>query len=103
MARRIEDVITDAAYPQVRRVGQMFEASLEKPTLPTIVADKIREIIESGTQKLRHPVGPDAEAFLGWRASMTDEDWVKWGPFPTKRGTTASARTLASMHVPSDG
>jgi NAD(P)-dependent dehydrogenase (short-subunit alcohol dehydrogenase family) len=82
MSRRVEDVPTDAAYPQVRRFGQMFEASLEKPTPPTVVAEKIREIIESGTQKLRHPVGPDAEGFLGWRASMTDEDWVEWGALP---------------------
>jgi NAD(P)-dependent dehydrogenase (short-subunit alcohol dehydrogenase family) len=79
MARRIEDAPTDTAYPQVRRFGHMFEASLEKPTPPTLVAEKIREIIESGTQKLRHPVGPDAEGFLGWRASLSDEDWVEWG------------------------
>jgi len=46
------------------------------------VAEKIREIIESGTEKLRHPVGPDAEGFLGWRASMTDEQWVAWGALP---------------------
>jgi NAD(P)-dependent dehydrogenase (short-subunit alcohol dehydrogenase family) len=82
MARRIEDAPTDAAFPQVRRFGHMFEASLDKPTPPTIVAEKIREIIESGTQKLRHPVGPDAEAFLGWRASLTDEEWVEWGALP---------------------
>ena len=82
MARRIEDARTDAVYPQVRRFGHMFEASLEKPTPPTIVAEKIREIIESGTQKLRHPVGPDAEGFLGWRASLTDEEWVEWGALP---------------------
>lgn len=79
MARRIEDVPTDAAYPQVRRFGHMFEASLDNPTPPTIVAEKIREIIESGTQKLRHPVGPDAEGFLAWRASLIDEAWVEWG------------------------
>jgi len=82
MARRIEGIPADAAYPQVRRFGHMFEASLEKPTSPTVVAEKIREIIESGTEKLRHPVGPDAEGFLGWRASMTDEDWVAWGALP---------------------
>ena len=82
MARRIEEAHTDAAYPQVRRFGHMFEASLEKPTPPAIVAEKIREIIESGTQKLRHPVGPDAEGFLGWRASMTDEEWIEWGALP---------------------
>jgi NAD(P)-dependent dehydrogenase (short-subunit alcohol dehydrogenase family) len=82
MARRIEDGSTDAAYPQVRRLGHMFEASLDTPTPPTVVAEKIREIIESGTQKLRHPVGPDAEGFLGWRASLTDEEWVEWGALP---------------------
>ncbi len=82
MARRIEDAPTDAAYPQVRRFGHMFEASLEQPTPPALVAETIREIIDSGTQKLRHPVGPDAEGFLGWRASMTDEDWVEWGALP---------------------
>ena len=82
MARRIEEAHTDAAYPQVRRFGHMFEASLEKPTPPAIVAEKIREIIESGTQKLRHPVGPDAEGFLGWRASLNDEEWIEWGALP---------------------
>jgi NAD(P)-dependent dehydrogenase (short-subunit alcohol dehydrogenase family) len=82
MARRIEDAGTEAAYPQVRRFGHMFEASLDKPTPPSIVAEKIREIIESGTQKLRHPVGPDAEGFLGWRASLNDEEWVAWGALP---------------------
>ena len=40
---------------------------------------KIREIVESGTTQLRHPVGPDAEPFLGWRASLNDEAWVHWG------------------------
>ena len=65
MARSIEQVPADAAYPQVRRFGHMFEASLDTPTPPAIVAEKIREIIESGTLKLRHPVGPDAEGFLG--------------------------------------
>ena len=39
-------------------------------------AAQVREIIESGTWQLRHPVGPDALPFLGWRKSMTDEEWV---------------------------
>ncbi len=79
MARRIEDVPPDTAYPQVRRFGHLSEASLDRPTPPSLVAEKIREIIESGTQQLRHPVGPDAEGFLAWRASLNDEDWVEWG------------------------
>ena len=79
MARQVEDVADDPLYPQVRRFGHMFEAALESPTPPAVVAEKIRQIIESGTQTLRHPVGADAEGFLGWRASMSDEDWVAWG------------------------
>jgi hypothetical protein len=42
----------------------------------TVVAQKILEVVESGTWQLRHPVGPDAAPFLGWRASMSDEEWV---------------------------
>ena len=46
--------------------------------LPSVVGQTIRDIIESGTWELRHPAGPDAEPFLGWRATMTDEQWVEW-------------------------
>lgn len=82
MARRIEHASVDAAYPQVRRFGHMFEASLDRPTPPAIVAGTIRDIIESGTRQLRHPVGPDAEAFLAWRASLSDQEWAAWGALP---------------------
>jgi NAD(P)-dependent dehydrogenase (short-subunit alcohol dehydrogenase family) len=82
MARRIEDVATDVNYPQVRRFGHMFEASLEHPTPPAIVAEKIREIIESDTRTLRHSVGPDAAGFLAWRQSLGDQAWVEWGALP---------------------
>ena len=82
MSRRVRDAVTDAVYPQVRRFGHMFEAALDKPTPPTIVAEKIREIIESDTHTLRHPVGPDAEGFLAWRASQNDQEWIEWGALP---------------------
>jgi len=78
MARRIE-APAESSYPQTRRNGGMFAAALANPASPAVVADKIREIIESGTWQLRHPAGPDAEAFLSWRASMTDEEWANWG------------------------
>jgi NAD(P)-dependent dehydrogenase (short-subunit alcohol dehydrogenase family) len=68
----------DSIYPAVNRFGGLFVASLQTPTSATIVADKMLEIAESGTWQLRHPVGPDAEPFLGWRASMSDEEWVNW-------------------------
>ena len=82
MTRRIERAPVDEAYPQVRRYGHLCQASLDHPTPPAVVAEKILEIIESGTSKLRHPVGPDAEGFLAWRASFSDEQWADWGAMP---------------------
>ena len=65
-------------YPQPKRFAGLFAASLKTPQLPSIVADKIVEIAEGGTWQLRHPASPDAEPFLQWRASMTDEQHVDW-------------------------
>jgi NAD(P)-dependent dehydrogenase (short-subunit alcohol dehydrogenase family) len=75
MARRIEDPGRPSPYPQQQRLAQMFTEALKTPVSPSIVADKILEIIQSGTWKFRHPVGPDAIPFLEWRKSMTDEEW----------------------------
>ncbi|HEY5687051.1 MAG TPA: SDR family oxidoreductase [Yeosuana sp.] len=68
----------NSIYPQVNRFGGLFAASLKTPTPPTLVAEKILEISESNTWKLRHPVGPDSEPFIQWRASMSDEQWIDW-------------------------
>ena len=76
---KIERPPADTAYPHSRRMGELFRASLEKPVSPYIAGEKIREIVDSGTWQLRHPVGPDAAGLLGWRASMTDEQWVEHG------------------------
>lgn len=79
MARRIESPQNPSQYPQQRRFGAMFAASLKNPASPSLVAEKVVEIVDSGTWRLRHPVGPDAEGFLGWREAMGDEEWVDWG------------------------
>jgi hypothetical protein len=54
----------------------MFTQTLENPAPPSLVAEKIFEIAETGTWKVRHPVGPDAMPLLQWRLGMSDEDWV---------------------------
>ena len=76
MARRLEDSSNHSAYSQQQRFSYLFQAALKNPASPSLVAQKIQEIIESGTWQLRHPVGPDALPFLGWRNSMSDEEWV---------------------------
>ena len=77
MARDIS-VGSGSVYPHSRRFAGLFAASLENPTPPTLVADKILEIANGSGWKLRHPVGPVAAPFLEWRASMSDEEWVDW-------------------------
>jgi len=79
MSRNIEDMPTSKVYPQVRRVAALFQATIAAGAgQPQVVGQKIREIVESGTWQLRHPVGPDAEPFLGWRGSLNDENWIRW-------------------------
>jgi NAD(P)-dependent dehydrogenase (short-subunit alcohol dehydrogenase family) len=79
MARNIEGMQASKVYPQVRRCSALFEGGLAGGAgQPQLVGRKVREIVESGTWQLRHPVGPDAEPFLTWRRSMNDEDWVQW-------------------------
>lgn len=76
MARRIEDKAADSPYPQGARFASLFSSALKNPVPPSLVAQKIVEIAESGTWQLRHPVGPDAAPLLKWRSQMTDEQWV---------------------------
>jgi NAD(P)-dependent dehydrogenase (short-subunit alcohol dehydrogenase family) len=71
-------VDNNSIYPHSKRFAGLFTASLKTPTHPSLVADKILEIAANETWKLRHPVGPDAQPFLEWRASMSDEEWIDW-------------------------
>lgn len=81
MARRAELPLESTRYRQVRRYGALFRASFksESPRPPGIVAEAIREIIESGTWKLRHPVGPGSVAAIELRKNLNDEEWVERG------------------------
>jgi NAD(P)-dependent dehydrogenase (short-subunit alcohol dehydrogenase family) len=77
MARDIEKPV-QSAYPHSFRFAGLFRAALANPVPPETTAAVIRHIVESGTWQLRHPSGPDAPAFIGWRASMTDEQFADW-------------------------
>ncbi len=79
MSRHISVAQAASPYPQQQRFSALFRTVLLNPVPPALVADKMLEIFASETWQLRHPVGPDAEPFLAWRKSMTDEEWVAWG------------------------
>jgi NAD(P)-dependent dehydrogenase (short-subunit alcohol dehydrogenase family) len=79
MARNIEGMGDSKVYPQARRIAALFQGTFAAGAgQPQVVGQKVREIVESGTWQLRHPVGPDAQPFLAWRGSMNDENWVQW-------------------------
>ena len=66
-------------YPHGRRISAFF-TNPNKPVAPAnVVGEMIRYVIESDDPRLRFPVGPDALPFLGWRVSVSDEDWVGLG------------------------
>jgi NAD(P)-dependent dehydrogenase (short-subunit alcohol dehydrogenase family) len=79
MAQHIGTQRMVSPYPQQRRIAALFATALKVPAPPSLVADKIVEIAVGTTAQLRHPVGPDAMPFLGWRRGMTDEAWVELG------------------------
>jgi NAD(P)-dependent dehydrogenase (short-subunit alcohol dehydrogenase family) len=66
-------------YEHGKRIHRFFTNPEKPDALPTLVAERIRYAIESGDPRLRYPVGPDAHPFLGWRSSVSDEDWVGLG------------------------
>jgi len=76
MARRISHQADGSLYPQRARFATMFTDALQDPIPPSVVAQKIVEIAESGTWQLRHPASSDAVPLLQWRSGMTDEEWV---------------------------
>jgi NAD(P)-dependent dehydrogenase (short-subunit alcohol dehydrogenase family) len=66
----------DSLYKQERRMNAMFDALQKLQIPPSVVADKIVEIVRTKTSKLRHPTGPDSEPVLQYRASKSDEEWI---------------------------
>lgn len=78
--RMAQDIVhsNGSIYPHSVRFAGLFRAALSNPTPPEATASVVRGVIESGTWQLRHLSGPDAEPYLGWRSSLSDEQWVDW-------------------------
>ncbi|MBW2231351.1 MAG: SDR family NAD(P)-dependent oxidoreductase [Deltaproteobacteria bacterium] len=69
----------NTSYPHGRRVHAFFTDPEKPEASPDLVAEMIRYVIEGDDPRLRFPVGPDALSFLGWRAALSDEDWIALG------------------------
>ncbi len=74
---KMREIPANTRYPHERRLYAHFNTSLKQPVSPFVVADKMVEIVQSATWKLRHPVGPDAEPFLQYRPPCpTNNGWI---------------------------
>jgi len=65
-------------YPHEARLRALHAAALRNAVSPFVAGEAIRHIVESDSEQLRYPVGPDALPFLDKRAGMTDEAWLNW-------------------------
>jgi NAD(P)-dependent dehydrogenase (short-subunit alcohol dehydrogenase family) len=83
-------------YATMRDPGRApdLAETAEQPTRPSVVAEKILEIIGNGEWRLRYPVGPEAEGYLQRRASMTDEQWIERGAADDETWSRSIERTF---------
>jgi NAD(P)-dependent dehydrogenase (short-subunit alcohol dehydrogenase family) len=102
MARRLSEDEKHSSYPHLARFSQVFQNSLQNPTPPSLVAEKILEIAQSGTWQLRHPVGPDAEPLLQWRFSMSDEEAVALNAADNETFFASMQAAFAPKQKPAD-
>ena len=73
MTRRIG---RNAATARLRRsVGN--ERRPEAADVADVVGEQIRQIIEGNGWQFRYPVGLHAPRVFKWRASVTDEEWIR--------------------------
>jgi NAD(P)-dependent dehydrogenase (short-subunit alcohol dehydrogenase family) len=71
---KISPGLPKSAFPQGRRLAALFAALMKQPTSAYVVGDQIRQIIESGSWRLRYQVGHTR--ILQWRAKTNDEEWI---------------------------
>lgn len=65
-------------YPHEARFHQAVKTALDaQPISPFVVSQRVRHIVESDTEPLRHVIGDRVKAILELRASLTDEAWIE--------------------------
>ncbi|MEB2780040.1 SDR family oxidoreductase [Algoriphagus sp. C2-6-M1] len=96
MAHEIEQEHT-SIYPSSKRMADLFFASLKNPNPASLVADQAVDFASGDSWILRHAVEPDALAFIQWRNSMTDEEWINWNSVSDEDWYTAVEETFGLM------
>jgi NAD(P)-dependent dehydrogenase (short-subunit alcohol dehydrogenase family) len=89
----------DSVYANGRRINALFQLASNIDAPPELVSEKLQYLIESGDERLRHPVGPDSLQFLGYRASVDDQRFIStWGA-PTDEEFLTKTRSDMMMDL----
>ncbi|GAB2576416.1 SDR family oxidoreductase [Spirosoma areae] len=68
--------LTNTSYPNQARLLSYLTASRDNHVPAAVVAEVIQAIASGEQNAFRNPVGADAGPLLGWRSSLSDEDWI---------------------------
>jgi NAD(P)-dependent dehydrogenase (short-subunit alcohol dehydrogenase family) len=63
-------------YPNQARLLAYLTTSAANHVPASMVADVVQEIVTGERSAFRHPTGADGPVLLGWRGSLSDEDWI---------------------------
>ncbi len=73
---KFEPISADTKYPNQIRLSAYLRASCDNHAPASLVAGVIHAVAVGDQMTFRNPVGPDAAPLLGWRGSLSDEDWI---------------------------
>ncbi len=73
---KFEEVSPDTNYPNQIRLSAYLRASRDNHAPASMVAEVVLAIATGEQTTFRNPVGLDAGPLLGYRGSMSDEDWI---------------------------
>jgi len=71
-----EPISADTKYPNEIRLRAYLGASRDNHAPASMVAEVVQAIATGEKTTFRNPVGLDAGPLLGWRGSLSDEDWI---------------------------
>lgn len=73
---KMGEPLANTNYPNQIRLTAYLRASRENHVPASDVAYMIQAVALGEQSTFRNPVGADAAPLLGWRASLSDEDWI---------------------------
>ncbi len=71
-----EPMSADTKYPDEIRLRAYLAASRDNHAPASMVAEVVLAIASGQQTTFRNPIGFDAGPLLGWRGSLSDEDWI---------------------------